>query len=210
MRKFFVVIVFCSFSNCFSQTNFRYFYKGEQDALNKGRSLYESGNYKDAIAVYNDLIAGLAAEGEVYKRRGDAKSKLRDYRGAILDYNRFLDGKRYSGDMDVYYSRGIVKNKLGDFRGAIADYVESIRLFPYVETDYINKGTEKFTFEVYTGTIAYYTKQISLDPKNGFIYKCRGIVKLESGDKMSACLDFYKARDLKDAGASDFIRKYCN
>ena len=41
-------------------------------------------------------------------------------------------------------------------------------------------------------------------------YHYRGIAKLESGQKESACSDFSKARDLKYSGASDFIREYCN
>ncbi|MBG6112132.1 tetratricopeptide (TPR) repeat protein [Flavobacterium sp. CG_9.10] len=203
MKIIILILTFYSFTNCYSQTY--------HIPLYEGREKYDSGDYRGAIASYTKFIKDYGpSDYEVYWRRGDAKSKLRDYLGALLDYNRFLSSNGYTLDTTVYYRRGIVKNKLGDFKGAIADYIESIRLFPYVETDFINKGTEKFTFEVYNGAIAYYTNQISLNPDNGFIYKCRGIVKLESGDKISACLDFYKGRDLEDPGASSFISKYCN
>jgi tetratricopeptide (TPR) repeat protein len=199
MRKLFIVLVLCSFLNCFGQTNFGYFYSAS-DAIWKGRGLYEAGDYKGAISVYNDLITGLAPEGEVYRYRGDAKGKLRDYHGAILDYDRFLKRRRFTQDDDVYYSRGIAKNKLGDLKGAIADYIESISIKPFKGINFEEIRMEKFSSEVYSRAIEYFTKQISLDPDNGFLYTSRGIVELDSGDVMSACLDFRKARDVKNVG----------
>ena len=62
-------------------------------------------NSKDALAYYN---------------RGWNKGKLKDYYGAISDYNKALEiDPKYA---DVYRNRGISKELIEDMKGACADW----------------------------------------------------------------------------------------
>jgi tetratricopeptide (TPR) repeat protein len=56
----------------------------------------------------------------MYFYRGFAKSKLEDYRGAILDYNTAIELNPKSAE--VYFQRGLAKLGLKDINGACLDF----------------------------------------------------------------------------------------
>jgi len=57
--------------------------------------------------------------------KGLSKAKLKDYRGAIADYDKALEISPV-GYLRPYFSRGIAKEILKDYWGAIADYSKII------------------------------------------------------------------------------------
>ncbi|WP_076790998.1 tetratricopeptide repeat protein [Chlorobium sp. KB01] len=76
------------------------------------------------------LTAAVPAAGpltaEEYYLSGKAKYHLKDYTGAIEDYNRAAE---LAPDIaKIFGSRGAAKRKLGDKRAAIADAQQAARL----------------------------------------------------------------------------------
>ena len=70
-----------------------------------------------------------------------AKSDLKDYTGAIADYNK---GIQLKPDIaDAYSIRGVGKMFLQDYRGAIADLNKAIQLNPYNANFYYTRGNLK-------------------------------------------------------------------
>ena len=70
-------------------------------------------------AVVLSTQAAHAQSAEDYVDRGNAKSDLKDYQGAIADYNKAIEiDPQYAG---AYANRGLVKNKIGDENGFCTD-----------------------------------------------------------------------------------------
>ena len=68
----------------------------------------------------------LPNEAESYLKQGNAKAELKDYVGAIQDYDKAieLDPK----NAEAYDTRGIVKSKLEDYKAAAADHAKAAEL----------------------------------------------------------------------------------
>ena len=82
----------------------------------------------------------LKPSGYYYSSRADAKEKLEDYRGAILDYNKAIELEPES----YYYNyRGGCKFNIHNYIGAIADYTKAIQLNPKDANSYLNRGRLK-------------------------------------------------------------------
>jgi len=76
-----------------------------------------------------------------YYNRGFVKDKLKDYSGAIADYNKAIGlDPNYAA---AYYNRGVIKVDLKDYYGAIADYTKAIEINPNLATAYSNRGIAK-------------------------------------------------------------------
>jgi len=71
--------------------------------------------------------------------------ELKDYRGAIADFNKAIElSPKYGA---AYYYRGYSKATLEDHRGAIADFTKVIELDPKDETAYLRRGLTKLLLE---------------------------------------------------------------
>ena len=63
-----------------------------------------------------------------YNNRGSAKFNLKDYQGAIEDYDKAIElDPNYA---KAYNNRGAAKGNLGDNQGAIKDYDKAIEIDP--------------------------------------------------------------------------------
>ena len=72
------------------------------------------------------LSCSNSSKKEDYYNRGDAKLKLKDYKNAILDYNKAIElDPNY---VDAYNVRGLAKYDLKDYGGAILDFNKVIEL----------------------------------------------------------------------------------
>ena len=146
---------------------------------------------------------------EDYNKSGLAKSDLKDYKGAIADYNKAIEiNPDFS---EAYENRAKAKDKLKDYEGAIVDYSEVIILSPNNSYAYYFRGGVKSSLDDYRGAIADFTKAIEIDSKFGEAYYIRGLIKQRYlNDKDSACLDFSKAGELGESEAYEIIKTYCN
>ena len=71
-------------------------------------------------------------------RRGNGRKKVRDYRGAISDYNRSIELNPIF--FSAYLQRGILRQEMRDYRGSIYDYSMAIGLNPNLPQAHYYRG----------------------------------------------------------------------
>ncbi|MCC2645303.1 MAG: yrrB 2 [Burkholderiales bacterium] len=99
--------------------------------------IFESGNFKAAMGIYEEAIA---------------------------DYNEVIDLD--SKFAEAYYKRAKSKFKLGEYKDAINDYNEAIKLNPDFTLAYSNRGDTNFALDRYEEALSDYTKAVDLDPNS--------------------------------------------
>ena len=64
----------------------------------------------------------------INSNRGELKSVIGDYQGAMEDYSKSI--LINPNNPITYYNRGVMKDYLGDYQGAIVDYSKSLEIDP--------------------------------------------------------------------------------
>jgi tetratricopeptide (TPR) repeat protein len=173
-----------------------------EEWFNLGDEKRESGDYRSAIADYDQAIQLKPDYADAYYNRGIAKSDLGDYQGAIIDYNQVIQLK--PDYADAYYNRGNTKDDLGDKQGAIADYNQAIKIEPDYASAYYNRGIAKKNLGDKQGAIADYNQAIKIEPDFVYAYFVRGIAKKNLEDYQGAIADYTQAIKLKPDYADAF------
>ena len=151
-----------------------------------------------------------------YFNRACAKSELKDYQGAILEYDKYIDLDNRDAALG-FSGRGESKYYLKDYKGAIQDYDKCIEIEEVVDkhensVTYFKRGLAKYGLQDYKGAIDDYDKAIEIihkspDLPNFFVnsffrltsdyYYNRGSAKDKLGDAKGALEDKKKADELE-------------
>jgi len=81
-------------------------------------------NFKAILISILIPTFGFCQTAKEFAVNGIAKSKNKDYEGAIADYNKSIELD--STNSIVFYNRGLAFSKLNNFQSAISDYTKSI------------------------------------------------------------------------------------
>jgi len=174
----------------------------------KGRDLYEKGEFMEALLNANKAIEVDQNYAAAYYLRANIKDNFDDRHGAMKDYNVAIE--KNPKFADAFYARGNVKMKLQDYYGAIADFTSAITINEnYIEA-YFNRGKAKQFLLAYEDAINDCSKIIQINPKNVDAYYMRGILRINFGDMKNGCLDLSKAGELGDLKAYEVIKERCN
>ncbi|HBB94075.1 MAG TPA: hypothetical protein DC054_01675 [Blastocatellia bacterium] len=99
----------------------------------------EQHNPQGAISSYSEIIRRDRENAAAYRGRGDLRLELKDFRGAIEDYDRAIElDPSEPGSWDyvvalTYVSRGAARYQLGDGKGAEQDYRMALVIRPCLE-----------------------------------------------------------------------------
>ena len=175
-----------------------------QELGNEADKLFQEKKWDAAIVKWDEMMALLpedAAETKaaVLNNRGNAKSHMGDYKGAIADLDQAL--KIDPKDAEVYNNRGSAKGRMGDHKGALADYDRAIEINPKDVGAYNNRGNAKSHMGDHKGALADYDQAIEITPKDAEVYNNRGNAKSRMGDHKGAIADLDRAIEInpKDA-----------
>lgn len=184
------------------------FAQSAKELTNRGRELYEKGEYVESLLNLNKAIEIDPEYAAAYYLRGNIKDRFDDRHGSMKDYNLAVEkNPRFA---EAYFARGNVKMKLQDYYGAIDDYTMAISINEnYIEA-YYNRGKAKQFLQAYEDAINDCSKIIQINPKNRDAYYMRGILRIEFGDLKNGCLDLSKAGELGDLNAYELIKEKCN
>ena len=108
-----------------------------------GKAICESilERYDKALADYNKAAELDPSNKDViFNRAYYVKQKTGDYKGAIEDYNFYIEKFKKSDDAFVYSNMGYCKYKLNDFEAALSDINKSLELNPDNPMAYKNRA----------------------------------------------------------------------
>lgn len=154
----------------------------------------DAGNYRGALADYNQAIAINPNYAPAYYNRGNLKyQNLKDYQGALKDYDRAIAINPVYAS--AYVNRGSLKDeKLNDTAGALKDYNQAISIDARSARTYYNRGNLKdVKLNDTVGALLDYGRAIALEPFSE-AYNNRALLK-ESGlnDPVGALEDYSRA-----------------
>lgn len=106
------------------------------EAYKKGEELWEAGKYKEALVLYEKLVAehpkSHFSTDALYQIGNINYLNIRDYRAAIAAYRKLVElspESPFSPDAQIKIA-DINKDKFGDLKGAIAEYERFVKVFP--------------------------------------------------------------------------------
>ena len=152
--------------------------------LNLGLAYYRQGEYKQAIAQFQEIINRDEGDFRVYYNRGLAYLALSNHQPAIADFQTAL---RYSTDSNIE-SKSIIHNDLalaylllGEDEQAILNFTQAITLDSTSYNAYYNRGCAYHRQGKYQAAIADFSQAVRLNPEFTQAYVHRGILHNEIG-----------------------------
>lgn len=167
-------------------------------------------DYNYVIKELNTAIKIMPAEKpeyRAYKLRAKSKFEVKDYKGAVTDWNVYIDGN--PGEEEALISRGAAKINTNDNSGAISDLDEAIKLNNKNPVSFCYRGVAKGGNKNFTEALKDINYAIKLKFDYGAAYLNRASIKMASKDKRGACEDLEKADSLGDELAIKLIQQYC-
>ncbi|HEY0031304.1 MAG TPA: tetratricopeptide repeat protein [Bacteroidia bacterium] len=165
--------------------------KKESEPYNRAGGYYSSSGMGDsAITMYNRAIR--YAENDTMKftyimNRGTAKSAIRDFEGAVKDFEEVLAYNPV--DIAALNNVAACYDEVGLPNKTILTLKKLLALDPTFLGSYINLGFAYSNMDSLDLAISYFNKAVELDPNEGVIYNNRGYVYYRKGDLTNALKD---------------------
>lgn len=123
------------------------FYKAGFESLDKNNFSDAIDNFSKAIDILKDLQKNHENEmlmRELFYNRGHCKDELRNYAGAISDYNLAIEYGGENINESEFLNRALAKFELGYYEDAIIDYNHVIEINPLNAKAFLGRGNAKF------------------------------------------------------------------
>lgn len=146
-------------------------------------------------------------QGDDYLNNGVQLYMAKDYRAAMLEFNRSLGKTPESAD-GLYY-RGLCKSELSMYLEAERDLAAALALKPaYPEAVYA-RGRALFELGDYDNAIQHFDQSIRMEYEASDCIYLRGKCKLRTGRRAGACKDFTTAEAAGSQEAASARKLYC-
>ncbi len=139
---------------------------------------------------------------EVHYSLGIEKFNVKDYAGAIVDFDKVIE--RNPEYVRAYYERGRAQARLGDYANGIASLTQVIKMAPEDTDAYHGRGTIKFILGNYADAILDLDKAIELDAAHPIAYSNRGAAKFGLSESEDARGNAKEAQRLREAAIADW------
>ncbi len=176
----------------------------------KGEIRFVTKEYNYAIKELNEAIKKMKPEKpdyKAYKLRAKSKFEVADHKGALTDWNVYIDGN--PGEEEALISRAATKINVKDNTGAIVDLDEAIKLNGKNAVSYCYRGVAKSENKAFQEALKDYDMAIKIKFDYATAYFNRAATKMAIKDKYGACEDLNKADGLGSEQAGRIIDKYC-
>ncbi|NMC39067.1 MAG: tetratricopeptide repeat protein [Bacteroidales bacterium] len=178
---------------------------------NHGVYLVGKKQFAGAVVNFTEAIRRDSLFLQAYENRGVARYYLNDPVGAIADYDKAL--KINPDDYSTFGRRGWAKYQLQQYREAISDFNKAIEGKRDNAGYYVIRGQSKFKIQDYDGALEDFNRVVkslnaTRDNKRKALF-WRAMVKIELGQKESACVDFSESMRLGYRMAGELADIYC-
>jgi tetratricopeptide (TPR) repeat protein len=176
----------------------------------KGEIRFTMKEYNYAIKELNEAIALMPETSRnyfAYKLRAKSKFETGDFKGAVTDWNIYIEG--IPEEEESLVSRAAAKININDNSSAIADLDAAIKINPNNPVSYCYRGVAKGGNKQYIEALKDLDYSIKLKFDYPAAYVNRAAIKMASKDKRGACEDLGKADGLGDEMAVKLYDKYC-
>lgn len=122
-------------------------YKTGFDALDKNKYSEAADSFSKAITIFKELPKTDETDRllrELFFNRGHSKDELKDYAGAIQDYNLAIEYGGNEVDEAEFVNRALAKFELGYYDDAINDYDKVIQINSANARAYFGRGNAKY------------------------------------------------------------------
>jgi tetratricopeptide (TPR) repeat protein len=160
----------------------------------RGDRYYNAGDYKRAIADYDQANALDCCTSSTYLQRSISYAILGDFERALSDADQAVRLDLTSAPPLVL--RANIQDDLGHSDEAICDYTAAIKLEPNRASTYRERGQAYRRRGDLAAALADYSETIRLNPNDGQAYWLRGIVSALSGERAKAAVDLRAALTL--------------
>lgn len=148
--------------------------------------------------------------------RGNIRQRLKDFSGAINDFNRVIhlsktsNNKYFKSILDIVYDKkSQVYCDMELYEESILALNKAIKFNSNNPELIYERGKSKFMLRNYKSSLKDYNKAIKIKGDNSKYYFDRGMCHFELGDKKTACIDWNKCKELGDKAALVHIKKHC-
>jgi len=148
--------------------------------------VWENGN-----VLFTDVIKKYPGNYLSYWMRGNYKNDIKDYKGAMQDYDKTLH--LYPDFAMCLTNMGYIHNEFKDYNAALQYLNRSIKLDSTVAEAFNNRGMAYDGLGDKTSALRDYNKAILLDPDLQKAYNNRAVLKATLGDLQGALADANKA-----------------
>lgn len=138
---------------------------------------FKAGQYKEAIAKYQELSKSDPNDGGLHFNIGAAYQLMKDYDNAIVEYNMAiqLDPKNQQYKDELVKAKdlkaqpiiddALAKHKNKDYLGAIEAYQQALNVVPGKPELIYNLASAQYAAQMYPDARKSYTQALELDPK---------------------------------------------
>lgn len=119
--------------------------------------------WRDRLSLWDNAIKITPQESEAWNQRGIYYSKHKQYKKALLDYQKSVELNPKNDK--PYYNMGILLCRLKKYDLAIRAYDQSLILSPLSENYYYNRGLTYLNLKKYDLAISDFKKAIQIKPE---------------------------------------------
>ena len=159
---------------------------------------YALAKVSATVIAYPDDINWLLARAKIYEMK-------ERYSEALNDYNA-IENKLEKEWIGLYYHRGNCYKELGLYDLAIQDYTKAIVLKESADFYALRADAKRLNNE-FALAINDFSKAITLDPLNGWLYYRRGWVKEKGADYSGALQDYTTGIELNKDYAYTYLTR---
>lgn len=159
------------------------------------------------ILALSLLTTSFGQTADEYLKNGVEKHNAKDLEGAIKDYTKAI--KLDKNLTNAYFNRGMCEQALKNYKDAYKDFELTTKLDPKLANAFYSKATVLVAQEKYKEAISDLDKTIELELNTPNALTLRGQVKAQLGDKIGACEDFNKAKQIGDKNSEKLLSDYC-
>jgi len=142
-----------------------------------------------------------------YYKKGLEHISKRNFTNAITDFTTSI--RIDLNNKEAFSARGYCKEELQVPKMAREDYDKALLIDPNFIEAMLYKATNLDNSEEHESALIEYDKVIELEPNNHLAYFNRGNTKFSLGDKLGACNDWTKAKELGSEYADERLELEC-